>query len=82
MTDKKSHARMRANKKAKIVDLGKLRARLGLSQAGFARMYGISLNSIRNWEQGRSRPRRGAIVLFELISQDPTWIAALIRANP
>jgi DNA-binding transcriptional regulator YiaG len=34
------------------------RARLGLSQANFAKLVGVSALSIYNWESGRARPRQ------------------------
>jgi Helix-turn-helix domain len=34
----------------------KLRARLGLSQSGLARLVGVSAASVVQWEQGRSSP--------------------------
>src|SRR5205814_2047757 len=36
-------------------DVRGLRKRFGLSQEGFARLIGISVGTLRNWEQGRRR---------------------------
>jgi DNA-binding transcriptional regulator YiaG len=39
-------------------DLKTRREQLGLSQAGFARVLGVSVRSLQNWEQGhRGIPR-------------------------
>ena len=38
------------------VDVAKMRAKLGLSQEDFAAAFGVSLGTVRNWEQGRRRP--------------------------
>ena len=36
-----------------------IRQKAGLSQRGFAKMIGASVNSICNWEKGHSKPRAG-----------------------
>jgi putative transcriptional regulator len=41
-------------------DVAKLRHRLGLSQSGFARAFGLDVTAIHAWEQGRRRPDRTA----------------------
>ncbi len=38
------------------VNVKAVRRRLGKSQAEFARMIGVSVVTLRNWEQGRRRP--------------------------
>jgi len=38
------------------VDVAKLRHRLGLSQAAFARTFGLDVTALQAWEQGRRRP--------------------------
>ena len=37
-------------------DVATLRRFVGLTQARFARAMGISVHTLRNWEQGRRRP--------------------------
>jgi len=66
---------------AKGVDTRELRARLKLSQPGFAKRYGISLVSLRNWEQGRSQPDPNALVFLGIISRNPEYIAELVALN-
>src|SRR5262245_55236723 len=41
--------------------LRRLREAAGLSQAGLAERAGTSIDSIQNWEQGRTRPRIEAL---------------------
>ena len=51
------------------------RARLvaGLSQAVFARTYGIPLGTLRDWEQGRSDPdAAGKAYLIAIINDAPS----------
>ena len=48
-----------------------VRARLGLSQAKFARALGISVATLQNWEQGRRRPTGPARVLLRIAAKHP-----------
>ena len=48
------------------------REKLGLSQADYARLVGVSALTIYNWEHGRSRPRKellGALVSVRKLGQ-------------
>ena len=45
-------------------DVVALRKFVGLSQAQFARAVGISVHTLRNWEQGRRMPEGPAIALL------------------
>ena len=53
------------------------RARLvtGLSQAEFARVYGLSISTIRDWEQGRSSPDTTGTAYLTAIIHDPEAVA-------
>ena len=53
------------------VDVRGVRARLGLSQSGFAAMFRVSVATVRNWEQGRRRPEGPARVLLTVIDREP-----------
>jgi putative transcriptional regulator len=59
------------------VDVAKLRNRLGLSQAAFARAFGLDVTAIHAWEQGRRQPDRAARVLLAVIGKEPQ---AVMRA--
>ena len=59
------------------VDVAKLRRRLGLSQAAFARAFGLDVTALHAWEQGRRRPDRAARVLLAVIAKEPE---AVLRA--
>ena len=37
------------------------RKRLGLSQADFGKLIGVTLQSVYHWEHGKSKPRRGQL---------------------
>ncbi len=59
------------------VDVADLRRRLGLSQAAFARAFGLDVTALYAWEQGRRRPDRAARVLLAVIAKEPQ---AVLRA--
>lgn len=48
-----------------------IRAKLKLSQAQFARAFGISLDTLQNWEQGRRQPTGPAKVLLRVAERHP-----------
>jgi putative transcriptional regulator len=54
-----------------------LRAKLGLSQAQFARRFGFTLDTVQQYEQGRRRPSGPATTLLRVIEADPE---AVVRA--
>lgn len=53
------------------VDVSAIRTRTGLSQEAFARRIGVSVGTLRNWEQGRRKPDGPAKVLLSLLERDP-----------
>jgi putative transcriptional regulator len=48
-----------------------IRARMGFSQAQFAKAIGISLDTLQNWEQGRRKPTGPAKVLLKVAARHP-----------
>lgn len=52
-------------------DVRLLRQQYGLSQAKFAALMGISVATLRNWEQGRRRPEGSAKVLLRVVARHP-----------
>jgi putative transcriptional regulator len=61
------------------IDVRTIRTRLGLSQEGFAAAYGFTINQIRDWEQGRSKPLGGVRTYLLVIEREPKRIASVIR---
>jgi putative transcriptional regulator len=55
-------------------DVVRVRAKLGLSQNKFARLLGISENTLQNWEQGRRKPAGPAKVLLKVAARHPQAI--------
>lgn len=52
-------------------DVRSIRSRLGLTQADFAEQFGLSVSTVRDWEQGRRNPDGPARVLLSVIDQQP-----------
>jgi DNA-binding transcriptional regulator YiaG len=58
-------------------DISALRRFVGLTQTQFAQAMGISVHTLRNWEQGRRRPDGPAIALLRIAARHPR----IIREN-
>lgn len=61
----------------KPTDVKAVRADLGQSQAEFALMIGVSVATLRNWEQGRRMPEGPALALLQVAAHNP---AAVVEA--
>jgi putative transcriptional regulator len=57
-----------------------IRQRLGKSQAQFARMIGVSVSTLQNWEQGRRRPEGPACALLRVAAENPDAVSAALGA--
>ena len=55
----------------------RVRRRAGLSQAEFARRIGISVVTVRGWEQGKLVPQGAARALLRVIDRVPEAVLAL-----
>lgn len=58
-------------------DVAALRHFVGLTQSQFARAMGISIHTLRNWEQGRRNPEGPAVALLRIAARHPR----IIREN-
>jgi DNA-binding transcriptional regulator YiaG len=64
-------------------DLKRIRERLGLSQAEFSIRFGLELDTVQNWEQGRTRPDPAGQILLGLIEAYPECVdAVLTKTEP
>lgn len=61
----------RAQKAAQDQSIPAARHKLGLSQAQFARLLGISVRTLHHWEQGTREPSGAARVLLRLAATHP-----------
>lgn len=62
------------------VDVRAVRRKLGLSQAQFASRFGFAPASIKNWEQGRTRPDGPARILLAVIARHPDAVEDTLHA--
>lgn len=53
------------------IDVQSIRKKYGLSQDKFAKLLGISVGTLRNWEQGRRKPEGAARVLLKIAAKHP-----------
>jgi putative transcriptional regulator len=58
-------------------DIAALRTFVGMTQAEFAKAIGISVHTLRNWEQGRRKPEGPAVALLGIAARHPR----IIREN-
>ena len=61
-------------------DVASLRRLVGLSQSQFAQAMGISVHTLRNWEQGRRRPEGPAIGLLRIAARHPRMIRENLKS--
>ena len=58
-----------------------IRERTKLSQSEFARLIGVSVKTLQNWEQDRRRPAGPAAALLKIIAHEPQLaVQAIHRA--
>jgi putative transcriptional regulator len=60
-------------------DVRRLRDGFGLSQVDFAALLGISVKTLRNWEQGRRQPEGPARVLLQIAAKHPEAVCDTVR---
>jgi putative transcriptional regulator len=58
-----------------------LRAQYQLSQSAFAALLGISVATLRNWEQGRRMPEGPARVLLQVAAKHPDAVWDTVCPN-
>ena len=64
----------------KAADVPAIRKELGLSQPEFAGFMGVSLGTLRNWEQARREPHGPARALLLVASKQPAAVRAAFEA--
>ncbi|MCE5207326.1 MAG: helix-turn-helix domain-containing protein [Chloroflexi bacterium] len=63
------------------LDIKRIRGKYNLTQEQFAAMLGISVCTLRNWEQGRRSPEGPAMVLLRVADRDPQAVLDAVRAE-
>jgi len=57
-----------------------IRERLGLTQARFAALMGVSSRTLQNWEQGRREPEGPAKALLRVVEREPQAVLHALHA--
>ena len=57
-----------------------IRKKLHVSQAEFAYMIGVSIDTLQNWEQGRRRPEGPALALLKIAEANPKIVMNALHA--
>jgi putative transcriptional regulator len=58
-----------------------IRERTRLSQSEFARLIGVSVKTLQNWEQDRRRPAGPAAALLKIIAREPQLAMKAIHSG-
>ncbi len=57
-----------------------IRRKLHVSQAEFAHILGVSIDTLQNWEQGRRRPEGAALALLKVAETNPEAVMKALHA--
>ena len=74
---------VKANQRARVTQINDVmmtRQKLGLSQAAFARLLGISPHTIQEWEQGRRNPQGAAQSLLRIAQAKPDIVREVLAS--
>ena len=63
------------------LDVTGIREGYKLSQTRFAALLGISVKTLRNWEQGRRAPAGPARILLQVAAKHPDAVWDVVRSN-
>ena len=61
-------------------DVRGLRERIELTQSAFARMIGVSVRTLQNWEQGRREPEGPAKALLKVVERQPKAVLEALHS--
>ena len=78
----KRHVAGKAVRGAKSTELSvpsvrSIREAAQISQSQFAKLIGVNLRTLQNWEQERTKPSGPARALLKIVASDPTALEAL-----
>jgi putative transcriptional regulator len=62
-------------------DVKVIRRRLRKSQTEFALMIGVSVATLRNWEQGRRTPQGPALALLRVAAAEPRAVSRALQGR-
>jgi len=61
------------------LNVKEIREKSGKNQSEFAHMIGVSIGTLRNWEQGRRYPEGAALTLLKVVAADPDYVARILH---
>jgi putative transcriptional regulator len=76
---RKGKAKPARSFKYNSIDIRKLRESIKVTQSQFARMIGVSIDTVQNWEQGRRIPRGPAMALIRVFEHNPQAVVGALR---
>ena len=60
------------------VDVKKIRKHSGLTQQQFCATFGLSLGTLRHWEQGDRQPKGAAKILMKVVERSPQTVIEVV----
>jgi putative transcriptional regulator len=66
--------------RVEVTQATEARLKLGLSQADFAAMLGVSVRTLQDWEQGRREPSGAAKALLKVTAAAPKTVRKVLAA--
>lgn len=83
LSDAIEHAKGESTKvvehKFEAINVKAIRENTGMSQQKFCATFGISLGTLRHWEQGLRSPRGPARVLLQVVRHNPKAIVEAMQ---
>lgn len=77
------HAKSKKSKvilhKPETINVQAIRKKTGMSQQRFCATFGISLGTLRHWEQGLRTPRGAARILLKVVNKNPKAVIKAIN---
>ena len=67
--------------KPKPVDVKAIRKKAGMTQKQFSDIFGLSVGTLRHWEQGARNPRGPALVLLNVMDKNPKAVLEALLAE-
>lgn len=76
---------MKKGKAARVTQVtlsptSEVRAKVGMSQSAFAKLLGVSVRTLQEWEQGRRKPSGAAQTLLTIAQRHPEVLQELAAA--
>jgi putative transcriptional regulator len=62
------------------INVRAIRKKLGMTQGEFSGRFGISVNTLRHWEQGKRRPEGPTRAYLLVIERAPKTVQKVLRA--